>query len=119
MKKFLLLCCCLLLLASCRKNTTIEVKNDGAEVVLSIPNDATAAELINAQTALTNTLTIKAERERQAFELKQAELRKEERQFYFMFGVFFVVAGIVAVFATACFFVFIYAGGLKRWKKSS
>jgi len=114
LKKMLLLFVAVLLLAtSCRKESTVEIKQDGAAVSVSIPENATSADLINLQTALSNTLTIKAERERMAFEFAEAKLRKSERQFYFFFGVFAVVAGIVSVFAIACFFFFWQFGGRK------
>ena len=86
------------MLSGCRKDASVKIKQDGAAVSVTIPADASAADLINLQTALSNSLTIKAERERMAFELESAKLRKSERQFYAVLIVGGVVFGIVAVF---------------------
>ena len=94
--------CSLVWLGGCRHDTTLDITADGAAVSLRLPVNASAAELINMQTALTNALTIKAERERQAFVLAAARQRAQERQFYAVLLVGGVVAGIVAIFAIAC-----------------
>ena len=97
--QFLILVCLMVAMFSgCQKETTLEVRQDGAAVSLSIPADASAADLINMQTALSNSLTIKAKREEQLFALKQAELRKSERQFYGLLIVGGIVSGILGVF---------------------
>ena len=101
------------MLSGCHKETQVKVKDDGASVSVSIPENATAADLINMQTALNNTLTIKAKREQYAFELQQAKLRKSERQFYAVLIVGGVVAGIVSVFSIACVLVIRRVGGAK------
>ena len=101
-------------LAGCRKPTTVEVRQDGANVVVSIPADATAAELIQMRGVLDASLTIKAERERMAFALKQAQIRKSERQFYAVLVVSGVVTGIVSIFAVACGVLVWKFGGLHK-----
>lgn len=99
-----LICATLLLCSACQKETKIKIEQDGAVVAVTIPQDATAAELINMQTALNNTLTIKAERERMEFKLAEAKQHKSERQFYAVLVVGGVVSGIVSVFAVAMVF---------------
>lgn len=101
------------LLSGCRKDASVKIKQDGAAVSVTIPADASAADLITLQTALSNSLTIKAERERMAFELESAKLRKSERQFYAVLIVGGVVFGIVTVFSIACFIVVKRVGGAK------
>lgn len=98
------ICTALLLCSGCHKDAKVEVKQDGAVVAVTIPRDATAAELINMQTALNNTLTIKAERERMAFELAKQKQRAHERQFYAVLIIGGVVGGIVSVFAVGMAF---------------
>ena len=93
------------MLSGCRKETQVEVKQDGAKISVNIPQDASAAELIQMRGVIDASLTVKAERERMAFELAQAKLRKSERQFYAVLIVSGVVFGIVSVFSVACFIV--------------
>ena len=99
MKRLLMLCCVIVVcVAGCKKSTTIKTNEKDGSVIVTIPQDASAAELVNMQTALSNSLTIRAERERMAYEYASAKLRKSERQFYAVLIVGGVVFGIVAVF---------------------
>lgn len=105
-KSFLLfICLCLLLFSGCKKSITLETNEKDGSVLVTIPQEASAAELINLQTALSNSLTIRAERERMAYEYAAAKLRKSERQFYAVLMVVGVVSGIVSIFAVACFVI--------------
>lgn len=103
MKRLLMLCCVIVVcVAGCKKSTTIKTNEKDGSVIVTIPADASAAELVNMQTALSNSLTIRAERERMAYEFAAAKLRKSERQFYAVLVVSGVVTGIVSIFAVAC-----------------
>ncbi len=69
-------------LAGCEGETSLKIKQDGQFVAVSIPEGATAAEMIQMRGIADNYLVIKAERERMQYEYQRAKLRKEERQFY-------------------------------------
>lgn len=115
MKRLLLVCCVLLVcVAGCKKSTTIKTNEKDGSVIVTIPQDASAAELVNMQTALSNSLTIRAERERMAYKFASAKLRKSERQFYAVLVVSGVVGGIVTVFAIACGVMVWKFGGLHK-----
>ena len=116
MKKYLLLLLLLLMVgvAGCKKSTTIETNEKDGSVIVTIPADASAAELVNMQTALSNSLTIRAERERMAYEYASAKLRKSERQFYAVLVVVGVVTGIVSIFAITCGVLIWKFGGILK-----
>ena len=115
MKRLLLVCCAILVcVAGCKESTTIETNEKDGSVIVTIPQDASAAELVNMQTALSNSLTIRAERERMAFELESAKLRKSERQFYAVLVVSGVVTGVVSIFAVACGVLIWKFGGMSK-----
>lgn len=114
MRRLLILCCLVLVFAGCKKSVTIETNEKDGSVIVSIPQDASAVELVNMQTALSNSLTIRAERERMAYEFAAAKLRKSERQFYAVLVVSGVVTGIVSIFAVACGVLVWKFGGLHK-----
>ena len=101
------------ILAGCGKDVKVETNDTAGKVTVTIPQDATAAELIQARGVIDASYTLRAERERMAYDLAAAKLRKSERQFYAVLIVGGVVAGIVSVFSIACVLVIRRVGGAK------
>lgn len=101
------------MLSGCQKEVKVKTNDRTGEVVLTLPENATAAEMIQARGLADASFTLRGERERMAFELQQAKLRKSERQFYAVLIVGGVVFGIVSVFAIACFIVVKRVGGAR------
>ena len=115
MKQLLILCCVVVVcVVGCKKSVTLETNEKDGSVIVTIPQDASAAELVNMQTALSNSLTIRAERERMAYEYASAKLRKSERQFYAVLVVSGAVSGIVSIFAVACGVLVWKFGGMSK-----
>lgn len=115
MKRLLMLCCVIVVcVAGCKESVTLETNEKDGSVIVTIPQDASAAELVNMQTALSNSLTIRAERERMAYEYASAKLRKSERQFYAVLVVSGAVSGIVSIFAITCGVLIWKFGGILK-----
>lgn len=104
----------LCLLSGCHKQIEVKTNDTTGEVTLTIPADATAAELIQARGIADASATLRGERERMYFEFQQAKLRKAERQFYAVLIVGGVVTGIVSIFAVACGVMVWKFGGLHK-----
>ncbi len=112
--KFLLLIA-VIAVSGCQRKVTIETDNKTGQVTVIMPAEGVgAAELLQARGLADAAYTITAKREEQVFLLRQAELRKSERQFYAILIVVGVVGGIVSVFSVGMFILVKKFGGVPK-----